>query len=488
MDKYEQLEKITKLKEQGILSEEEFVREKANILNETDNLNESETSKELLKKVVEKTPMDKKKLKFFIIGIIILILISIGIIIPIIISKKNKDKIMKAGKNIIYVSFYDEIKNDLGKPLSTPDMQEFVKNNCEKSITDKILTKEAILCLFNNSEIIKKSIKSKQDELFFIKNESGLNEKYVDCILLSETTVAMNECSKFGIKLCSSDSMCQNNSKCTDYDGQQICTCKNGYTGNGIICKDIDECVSDTYTCDTNASCKNISGSYECECNNFYTGNGKTCIDIDECVNNTHSCKNGFKCSNIEKGYKCITETANILDKKLLIDKIEVTVAQFEECVNSKSCKRKNYHTKHESQNCNYGTKNNDFPMNCINYFGAKEYCEWKGMRLPTSEEWLFAAQGGTNNKYSGSDDINEVAWYSSNSKNKTHEVATKKANGYGIYDMSGNVQEWVENQSGVLYGGGFDSPVIMLEITSNIKTSLSNWDSFIGFRCVKSN
>ena len=65
------------------------------------------------------------------------------------------------------------------------------------------------------------------------------------------------------------------------------------------------------------------------------------------------------------------------------------------------------------------------------------------GYRLPTMEEWQYAAKGGKDYAYAGSDDIDEVAWYEENSGYTTHPAAQKKANGYGLYDMSGNVCEW---------------------------------------------
>lgn len=75
------------------------------------------------------------------------------------------------------------------------------------------------------------------------------------------------------------------------------------------------------------------------------------------------------------------------------------------------------------------------------------------GYRLPTEAEW--AARGGESYTYAGSGNIDEVAWYSNNTNtNGTRDVKTKKANGYGLYDMSGNIYEWCWDWRGSISDG----------------------------------
>lgn len=106
--------------------------------------------------------------------------------------------------------------------------------------------------------------------------------------------------------------------------------------------------------------------------------------------------------------------------------------------------------------NSNYSNFRNDsLPVERISWQDCQEFITrlnaitGEHFRLPTEAEWEFAARGGNKSRgylFSGSNNIEEVAWYKGNAQKTTHPVATKRPNELGIYDMSGNVWEWCQD------------------------------------------
>lgn len=213
-----------------------------------------------------------------------------------------------------------------------------------------------------------------------------------------------------------------------------------------------------------------------------------------------------------EQGGDCNSDEQNV--RRVTVDgfyigMLEVTQSQWEKVVGTSIYQQKSK----AGGNNTYGV-GPDYPMYYVSWHEAMEFCRLLSNKtgrtytLPTEAQWEYAARGGNKNegtKYAGSNMIDAVAWYDSNSANTAHIVGSKRANALGIYDMSGNVWEWCKDwnadsyvsydtnnpvgpssgSSRVFRGGGWDLSASRCRVASRDGYSPGNLSFSLGFRVV---
>jgi hypothetical protein len=133
--------------------------------------------------------------------------------------------------------------------------------------------------------------------------------------------------------------------------------------------------------------------------------------------------------------------------------------------------------------------KGDQFPVESVTWLEADAYCKAVGGRLPTEEEWEYAARAGTTGETDGN--LDDIAWHRNNSGGTTHPVGQKKPNAFGLYDMLGNVWEWMgewfdgTGKYKSLRGGSWDFNPEYVRVSGRLRIEPEVRFNDFGFRCV---
>ena len=173
------------------------------------------------------------------------------------------------------------------------------------------------------------------------------------------------------------------------------------------------------------------------------------------------------------------------------IDRSEVTTAAYEACVRAGACAAAQV-----GAYCNAGKPEKaNHPINCVTWDQAMAHCGWSGKRLPSEQEWEYAARGTDGRKYPWGNEVptNQACW------NRTDAVVgscpvgsfSAGASPYGALDMAGNVAEWTSSKfdadGRVIRGGGWtdvEGPNLRASYRGRILPTLNFY--FLGFRCAR--
>ncbi len=186
-----------------------------------------------------------------------------------------------------------------------------------------------------------------------------------------------------------------------------------------------------------------------------------------------------------------------VITRGIWLGQTEVTVGAYKRFIAARG------HAAPSTPYFKAGSMSDALPVDTVSWDDVQAYCRWAGGRLPTQAEWEYAARAGSTESRYGEPD--EIAWTSANSGNQAHEVAQKRPNAWGLFDMLGNVWEWVEDWYGpyssdsatdphgpssgsarVLRGGSWILEAKNARASRRSKVVPNHRSDFFGFRCAR--
>jgi formylglycine-generating enzyme required for sulfatase activity len=163
---------------------------------------------------------------------------------------------------------------------------------------------------------------------------------------------------------------------------------------------------------------------------------------------------------------------------KIIVKPFSISTSQINQSEYASSCSEKNFGQ----------YKGDSIPAHSVSWNEASSCCKALGGDLPTESEWEYAARAGLPFEYAW---LGDAADYAVFGESKPVKVASKKPNGWGLYDMFGNVAEWVKDDGfwfgkyKFFKGGNFKSKESDLKVENSVEEDARYWGPHIGFRCV---